>query len=75
MNEVTVKELVTALEDVLVNVESVEGYGISVNMTKVRLTYDEDFDKITFKSGNYNYEYVVPVSFNVADCIEVITLE
>lgn len=75
MNEVTVNEMVTVLEGVLVNVESVDGYGVSVNMTKARLTYDEDFGEITFISGNHNYDGIVSVSYNVTDCIEVITLD
>lgn len=75
MREVTVSEMVTALEGVLVNLERVDGYGCSVNMTKARLTYDGDFDEITFTSGNHNYEGVASVSYNVEDCIQCITLD
>lgn len=75
MKKITVNEMVTALEGVLVNLESVDGYGVSVNMTKARVTYDGDFDEITFTSGNHNYDGIASISYNVADCIEVITLD
>lgn len=75
MTEVTVQEFVKAFEEMTVNVESIDGYGVSVNMTKARLTYDGDFDELTFTSGNHNYEGVASVSYHVKDCIECITFD
>lgn len=73
MREVTVQELVKAFEEMTVNVESSDGYGVSINMTKAKISYDEDFDELTFTSGNHNYDGVASISYNVADCIECIT--
>lgn len=75
VTEVTVREFVKAFEEMTVNVESIDGYGVSVNMTKARISYDGDFDELTFTSGNHNYEGVASISYNVEDCIECITID
>lgn len=75
MREVTVKEFVKAFEGMTVNVESIDGYGVSVNITKARIDYDGDFNEITFTSGNHNYDCVASVSYNVADCIKSIMFD
>lgn len=75
VTEATVQELVKAFEGMTVNVESSDDYGVSVNMTKAKISYDEDFDELTFTSGNHNYDGVASISYNVRDCIECITLD
>lgn len=75
MKEVTVKELVEAFEGKLVNIESPEQYGISIDMDKARIEYDEEYNELSFTAGNYNCGGIGTVSINVADSIERIEID
>lgn len=48
MKTVTVEEFVKAVTGSLVNVESVDHYGISLNITCAKVEYEPEFDELTF---------------------------
>lgn len=75
MREVTVKELVEAFENKLVSIESPEHYGISIEMDKARIEYDEDTDELTFTTGNYNHDGIGSISIDVEDSIDIIEID
>lgn len=55
MKEITVKEFVQALEGKVIELESVDVYGVSVHMTKAGVDYDEELDILTFGTGDYKH--------------------
>lgn len=75
MREVTVKELVEAFEGKLVSIESPEHYGISIEMDKASIEYDEDTDELTFTAGNYNHDGIGSISIDVADSVDIIEVD
>ena len=75
MREVTVKELVDAFKDKLVTIESPEHYGISIDMDKASIEYDEDTNELTFTAGNYNHDGIGSISIDVADSIDIIQID
>lgn len=75
MREVTVQELVKAFEGQLVQVETPEHYGISIDMDKASIDYHEDNDEITFTAGNYNHGGIGSISINVEDSISSIEID
>ena len=75
MREVTVKELVEAFKDKLVTIESPEHYGISIDMDKASIEYDEDTNELTFTAGNYNHDGIGSISIDVADSIDIIQID
>ena len=54
MKEVTIKELVNALQGKVIRVESADIYGVNLNFSKARIEYDEDGNELSFVAGNYN---------------------
>lgn len=75
MKEVTVKELAVAFEGQLVNIEAHEHYGVSIDMDKARIEYDEECNELTFTAGNYNHDGIGTVSIDVENCIESIEID
>ena len=75
MKEVTAKELAVAFEGQLVNIEAHEHYGVSIDMDKARIEYDEECNELSFTAGNYNYDGIGTVSIDVDDCIESIEID
>lgn len=75
MREVTVKELVKAFEGKLVTIESPEHYGISIDMDKASIEYDEDTNELTFTAGNYNHGGIGSISIDVEDSIDIIEID
>ena len=75
MREVTIKELVKAFEGKLVSIESPEHYGISIEMDKVSIEYDEDTDELTLTAGNYNHDGIGSISIDVEDSIDIIEID
>lgn len=75
MREVTAKELAVAFEDKLVKIESPEHYGISIEMDKASIEYDEDTDELTFTAGNYNHDGIGSISIDVVDSIDIIEID
>ena len=75
MKEVSVKELVSAFEGQLVNIEAHEHYGISIDMDKASIDYHDDNNEITFTAGNYNHDGIGTISIDVDDCIENIEID
>ena len=72
MREVTVKEFVAVFEGRLVNLEAHEHYGISIDMDKASISYNEEDNELTFTAGNYNHDGIGSVSIDVKNCIESI---
>lgn len=56
MKEVTVKELATAFEGVLTEVNPSDYYGFTFEMSKARIEYDEANGELSFTAGNYNLD-------------------
>ena len=54
MKEITIKELVQALQGKIIRVESADIYGINFSFSKARIEYDEDMNELSFVAGNYN---------------------
>lgn len=75
MKEVTVNEMVTALEGVLVSAESIDMYGVFVSFGRARLEYEEENNELSFVAGNYNNDGIGAVTYKVDDCIERITFD
>ena len=75
MREVTAKELAVAFEGKLVKIESPEHYGISLDMEKACIDYNEDFNELIFTAGNYNHDGIGSVSIDVADSIDIIEVD
>lgn len=77
MKEITVKEMVTALEGVLVSAKSVDMYGMfaSFGFSRARLEYDEENNELVFVTGNYNNDNIGVVTYKVDDCIEYILFD
>lgn len=72
MREVTAKELVTAFEAVLVDVQPVDYIGITFEMTKANIDYREEDKQLVFVTGNHNTDggAAVILNENWIDCIE-----
>lgn len=71
MRELTVKEFAQELEGKLVNVESLDVYGVSVRATRATIEYDEDaaVHMLTFVYGD-QLNGGMSVSYEVDNCIE-----
>ena len=72
MREVTVKEFVAAFEGVLAEVEPSGYEGISFEMSKARIEYDEDNHELYFATGNYNHDGIGTVTIDTEDYIDSI---
>lgn len=75
MREVTARELFEAFDGKLVNIEAPEHYGISIDMDKARIEYDEDDNELSFTAGNYNHGGISTISINVEDSIDSIEID
>lgn len=76
MREVTIKELVNALQGKTVKVESADIYGINFNFSKARIEYDEDMNELSFVAGNYNTpDGIGGVGIRIDDVVNAIRLE
>ena len=75
MKEITVKEMVERIGNEVVNVESIDVYGVSVCMHKVRIDYDDNavVKLLTFVYGDNNGD--MSVSYEVNGCIERVTYD
>lgn len=72
MREATVQELVRAFEGTLVEVSPTDCYGISFELSKARVDYEEESDELSFTVGNYNNDGIGTVSIKVEDSVESI---
>ena len=71
MKEITVKEMVEKIGNEVVNVESFDVYGVSVNMHKVNIEYDDTsvVKLLTFAYGD-RINGGMSISYDVDGCIE-----
>ena len=76
MKEVTMRELVNALQGKTVKVESADIYGVNLNFSKARIEYDEDGNEPSFVAGNYNTpDGIGGVGIRIDDVVDAIRLE
>ena len=75
MREVTAKELAVAFEGKLVKIESPEHYGISLDMKKACIDYNEDLNELTFTAGNYNHDGIGSICINISDSVDLIEID
>lgn len=54
MKEITARELATAFEGLLTEISPVDYYGITFEMSKARIEYNEEDKELCFTTGNYN---------------------
>lgn len=54
MREVTVKEFATAFTGKTLEINADDRYGVTIQMSKARVSYDETMNELTFTNGNYN---------------------
>ena len=54
MREITARELATVFEGSLTEVSPVDYYGITFEMSKARIEYNEEDKELCFTTGNYN---------------------
>lgn len=54
MKEITARELATAFEGILTEVSPIDYYGITFEMSKARIEYNEEDKELCFTTGNYN---------------------
>ncbi len=76
MKEITVKEMIERIGNEVVDVESIDVYGVSVNMRKASIIYDEDatVKLLTFAYGD-RINGGMSVSYEVDGCIERVTYD
>ena len=76
MKEITIQELVNALQGKTIRAESADIYGISISFSKARIEYDENMGILIFGAGNYNTpDGIGSVGILIDDIVEAITLE
>ena len=76
MKEVTIKELVNALQGKTVKVESADIYGVNLSFSKARIEYDKNMNILTFIAGNYNTpDGIGGVGICIDDVVEAIRIE
>lgn len=75
MREVSVRELVEALKGEILEINADDSYGVTVQMSKARIDYDEFMDSLTFTAGNYNSaDGIGSVTYD-SDIVESIVLD
>lgn len=76
MKEITVKEMMERIGNEVVDVESLDVYGVSVNMRKASIEYDDDaaVKLLTFAYGD-RINGGMSVSYEVDGCIERVTYD
>ncbi|MBR5596642.1 MAG: hypothetical protein IKW30_04455 [Lachnospiraceae bacterium] len=72
MKEITARELATAFNGVLAEINTTDYYGITFEMSKARIEFSEEDGELSFTTGNYNYDGVgaVVVKEDLIDTIE-----
>lgn len=76
MKEITIQELVNALQGKTIRVGSADIYGISISFLKAQIDYDENMGILTFGAGNYNTpDGTGSVGICIDDIVEAITLD
>lgn len=76
MKEITARELFEKIGNEVVDVESLDVYGVSVNMYKASISYDDDaaVKLLTFAYGD-RINGGMSVSYEVDECIKRITYD
>ena len=72
VKEVTAEQLAKAFEGQIADIVSTGDEGISFEMSKARIDYDETSDELTFTTGNHNHGGVGSVRVNVEEFIDSI---
>lgn len=72
VKEITAKEFATAFEGQIADIVSTGDEGISFEMSKARIDYDESSDELTFTTGNHNHDGVGSVRLGVEDYVDCI---
>ena len=61
--ELTLNDFVEITKSGSYNIEQEDTWNISIEMTKVTISYDEDFGEITFCCGNHSKDGLASFSF------------
>lgn len=76
VTEITIQELVNALQGKTVKVESADIYGVNLSFSKAHIEYDEDMNELSFVAGNYNTpDGIGSVGVRIDEVVDSITLE
>lgn len=75
MKKITNKELVEALNNKVVEIDFLDVYGVSVSMSKAKVSYDEVCDRIVFTCGDYNYGGVGSIGYEMKESFESVTYD
>ena len=72
MREVTAKEWATVFEGIFTEVSPVDYYGITFEMSKACIEYNEEDKELCFTTGNYNKDGIgsVIIKEELVDTIE-----
>lgn len=54
MREVTVKEFATTFTGKTLEINADDHFGVTIQMSKARVSYDETMNDLTFVAGNYS---------------------
>ena len=75
MKTITIQELVKDLQGAVIEVESVDTYGINFSFQKARMEYNATLNELSFVAGRYDRpEGIGTCGINVDDIVECITL-
>lgn len=74
MKEITVKEFIEAVSNGVYAIESDDTYGIRIEMSRAKISYDEEYNELAFVSAACNNGVSV-ITFNVEDSIESISVD
>lgn len=74
MEEITVKAFIEKVNNGVYQVESMNGYGIYINMVHVQFAYDETMNELTLLNVE-DGSAVAEVSFKVDDSISCINID
>lgn len=75
MREVTVKDMVAAFEGKVVEMYSDDSYGITFEMSRATVIYNEEYDELTFTAVDVESGKRAFITFSVEDTIECINEE
>ncbi len=75
MRKVTVKEFVEALKGEILEINADDSYGVTVQMSKARIDFDELMNELTFTAGNYNSSDGIGSVTYGSDIVESIVLD
>lgn len=74
MKEVTVKEFVAALNGETVDVNPLDYFGITIEMAKAKVHYNEERKELSFKAGKDDSNGIATITFEVEKSIEYVVL-